>query len=225
VGGSEGTCTPVVGVPHGTDRKACDDKADTDCAKAQCDGKTRDKCEGFKNGGTTSCGADACTEDKRFQKKGACDGAGGCSMPEPKPCTPYVCDVASPTGCKSSCTADTDCVTDYRCDGGVCVQGVKCSEDRLSSIDKSGASKSCSPYRCGSDGKCSTSCGSSDDCAPGTICDTTVKACVILQIEAQEGDGGCSTTPRSSRSFAWAMGLLVALGVVRRRRYPASGSV
>jgi hypothetical protein len=224
VGGSEGTCTPVVGKPH-TGRSTCDDKADTDCAKAQCDGKTRDKCAGFANGGTVSCGVDSCTTDKRFQKKGTCDGVGGCTVPDPKPCTPYVCDATSPTGCKTACTADTDCAADYKCDTGVCIQGAKCSDDLLSSIDKTGTAKACTPYRCGADGKCATSCGSSDDCAPGTVCDDTVKACVVVQDNTagdQGGGCGCEVVGGgSSTSKALGGGMfaaLLALGMARRKR-------
>jgi len=219
VTGSEGTCTPVVGVPHGTDRMACDSKDAKDCAKAQCDGKARDKCDGFVNGGTTSCGTASCTTDKRYQNTGACDGAGKCSMPEPKTCTPYSCDVASPTGCKTTCSADTDCADEYKCEAGACVQGATCSPDHLSSIDKAGASKLCTPYRCGTDGKCATSCATSDDCAPGTTCDPAVKACVVFTAD-EGGDGGCGcrTPSRGSNGGAAAALVFAALAAIRRRR-------
>jgi len=217
--GSEGTCTPVVGVPHGADRMACDVLDAKDCAKAQCDGTTRDKCVGFANGGTTSCGMTSCTSDKRFQAIGACDGAGKCAMPEPKPCTPFACDATASTGCKTTCAADDDCAADFKCEAGACIQGAKCSDDRLSSIDKAGASKNCSPYRCGSDGKCATSCATSDDCAPGTVCDTNVKACIVYTVDDTGGDGGCGcSTPGSDTSpRVYALGALMALALLRRR--------
>ncbi|MBI2392423.1 MAG: hypothetical protein HYV09_22755, partial [Deltaproteobacteria bacterium] len=220
VTGSEGTCTPVVGAPHGSDRKACDDKPEKDCAKAQCDGKARDKCDGFVNGATVSCGAVSCTSDKRFQATGTCNGVGGCSMPEPKACTPYACDATTPTGCKSTCASDDDCAADFKCDGGTCVTGAKCSDDRLSSIDKSGVAKDCRPYRCATDGKCATSCATSDDCAPGTACDPNAKACVVYTGSSEEGDGGCAMGTRGARSSAGSIALILALGALLRRRRP-----
>jgi len=223
VTGSEGTCTPVVGAPHGVDRTACDTLDAKDCAKAQCDGKTRDKCAGFVNAGTTSCGMASCTTDKRFQAVGACDGAGKCAMPEPKNCTPYGCDAAASTGCKSTCATDDDCAADFKCEGGACIQGAKCSDDRSQSIDKAGVGKDCKPYRCGSDGKCATSCATSDDCAAGTTCDPNAKACVIFTVDDSGGDGGCGcATPGSSRSSARAALLLLALVVGYRRRRAGS---
>src|SRR5205085_537118 len=128
VTGSAGTCTAVTGAPQGS-RSACDSLDAKDCAHASCDGVTRDKCVGFANGATTSCGTDACTDDKKLQKKGACDGKGGCAKPDPISCLEYVCD-SSTTACKSSCTSDADCSADYKCDAGTgkCVQGSTCSE-------------------------------------------------------------------------------------------------
>jgi len=218
VSGSEGTCTPVVGLPH-KERTSCDTLDAKDCAKAQCDGKARDKCDGFANGGTTSCGAAACTMDKRYQAIGACDGAGKCAMPEPKPCTPYACDATASTGCKSTCSVDDDCAADFKCEAGACIQGAKCSEDRTKSIDKAGVEKSCSPYRCGSDGKCATSCATSEDCATGTVCDTNVKACVVYTVDDAGGDGGCGcSTPGKGEPRAYLLGALIALAMLRRSR-------
>jgi MYXO-CTERM domain-containing protein len=222
VKGSEGTCTPVVGKPH-TPRSTCDSKADNDCAKAQCDGKARDKCNGFVNAGTVSCGVDSCTTDKRFQKKGTCDGAGGCARPDPKPCTPYVCDATAPSGCKTACVTDADCAESFKCDAGVCVQGAHCSDDQLSSIDKSGTSKLCTPYLCNSDGKCATSCGSSADCVAGSVCDEDVKACIVVQNGAADetsGGCGCETGPGDTshpKTFAGMLAALFALAAVRKR--------
>jgi hypothetical protein len=227
VTGSEGACTPVVGGPHlaGGARVACDDKVATDCAKAQCDGTTRDKCAGFANGASVSCGADACTVDKRFQKHGTCDGAGGCALPDPKPCTPYGCDAASSSGCKSACAIDDDCAAEFKCESGACVQGAHCSDDQLSSIAKSGETKACTPYRCGTDGKCETSCASSADCAPGLLCDDQAKACV-LQSTPTNVDGGCAVgapggTPGDEPTAgggAAALLALLGLGLLRRAR-------
>jgi MYXO-CTERM domain-containing protein len=226
IGGSEGTCTPVVGPPHGTDRIVCDTLDAKDCAKAQCDGKARDKCNGFANGGTTACGMASCTTDKRYQAIGACDGAGKCAMPEPTSCVPWACDATASSGCKSSCATDDDCAADFKCEGGACIQGAKCSEDRSQSIAKTGEAKDCKPYRCGSDGKCATSCATSDDCAPGTACDPNAKACVIYSVDDSGGDGGCGCATPGSQSSprAYVLGALVALAALRRRRSGASSN-
>jgi len=216
--GSEGKCTPATGAPRGS-RATCDSLSTDDCAKRSCDGATRDKCTGFQNGATTSCGADTCTADKRFQKHGNCDGKGGCALPDPKPCTPFACDATASSGCKSSCTVEGDCADGFTCAAGTCIQGSKCSEDGLASIDKTGVSSSCLPYRCGTDGNCLKSCATSDDCAPGVACDTAVKACVAAAPLAEDGGCGCATPGTRDTSgrllaFAAALGLL---GLRRRR--------
>ncbi len=219
VTGSAGVCTPVVGKPRGS-RDVCDTASDTDCAKKSCDGKVRDKCNGFANGGSTSCGTNACTSDKRFQKHGACDGAGGCALPGPSSCSPWACDATASSGCKSSCTGDTECADGFTCKAGACVQGATCSDDGLSSIDKTGTSSPCAPYRCGSDGTCLKQCASSDDCTPSTSCDTTVKACVAAGA-ANDSGGGCATSSTRGTTTPFVVaplfGLLALLGLRRRR--------
>jgi MYXO-CTERM domain-containing protein len=222
VKGSEGTCTPVVGPPHGAARASCDTLDPTDCGKTQCDGKARDKCNGFVNGGTTSCGVVSCTSDKRYQKTGACDGAGKCALPDPVPCNPYACDATAPSGCKATCANDDDCANDFRCEAGKCIQGAQCNEDRSQSTDKKGVTTDCRPYRCGSDGKCASSCATSDDCAAGTTCDPNAKACVLFSADSTDNSGGCGcATPgdsgRAPGSWLW-FATLVGLGAARRRR-------
>ncbi|MGZ3452082.1 MAG: MYXO-CTERM sorting domain-containing protein [Polyangiales bacterium] len=223
VKGSEGACTPVVGPPHST-RAACDSLGDTDCAKAQCNGDARDKCAGFKNGPTTACGMASCTMTKALQKTGGCDGKGSCSMPEPTSCVEYGCDPAVPA-CRTTCTTNDDCATDFVCDkdSSKCVQGAHCNADRTESIDKTGASSPCTPYRCGTDGRCGKQCGTTDDCAPGSVCDSTTLACVVVQTTTADSGGGCGcATPgqgNTGRSVT-ALGLLLAglVGVRRKRR-------
>ncbi len=219
--GSEGSCTPVTGAPHaiGKGRAACDALDAADCAKAACNGAARDKCAGFVNGTTTICGTASCTADKRFQKKGACDGKGGCGYPDPKSCVPYACDVAAPSGCGSTCSTDDQCASGFTCKTGSCVQGATCSDDGLSSIDKSGVSTSCLPYRCGSDGLCSKACASSDDCAPATVCQTDVKACVVPSTESQGGGCNVGEVQGSEGQLGFgAAALTLLLGLARRRR-------
>jgi hypothetical protein len=223
VTGSEGTCTPVHGAPHGTTRAACDSRTADDCAKAMCDGDTRDKCAGFANGTTTACGAAACTPDKKVQKRGACDGHGACAMPEPTSCVKYACD-PSTTACKASCQADADCGDSFKCDvaSGTCVEGATCSADHNSSTDKTGVTVACAPYLCGTDGSCLKACATSEDCVSGTSCDTTTKACVGIQTSTQS-DGGCAVgegagVAGSTRFTGGAVAALGAIAAVLRRR-------
>jgi len=215
--GAAGTCTPILGNPRGA-RTACDALSDTDCAKTTCDGTVRDKCAGYKNGTTTPCGMAACTADKKYQKAGACDGRGACAMPEPQNCTPYVCDLAVSTGCKSSCASDGDCAEGFTCSEGACIQGAKCNADKTASIDKTGNETPCALYRCGTDGKCLTTCTATDQCSPGSVCDPSSKTCVAQTDPANTSDeGGCSygASGRTTGSLAMLMVALVALG--RRR--------
>jgi hypothetical protein len=204
VKGSEGTCTPVTGVPHGVamgTRAVCDALAATDCAKTTCDGATRDKCGGFANGTTTPCGQDDCRADKNLQKHGACDGHGACAMPDPTACVEYACDPTA-KACRTSCTTDADCSSAYKCDtaAGKCIQGASCSGDKLQSIDKTGVARSCAPFLCGSDGNCLNRCGTSDDCVPGTSCDPTTQACVGVVNQTTTSSGGCDASGGSRAS-------------------------
>jgi hypothetical protein len=218
VKGSEGTCTPVTGTPHGG-RSVCDALGATDCAKTACDGATRDKCGGFANGTTTTCGEDACTPDKSLQKHGACDGHGGCAMPDPTSCVEYACDPAAKT-CKSRCAGDTDCGASFKCDtaAGKCVQGASCSDDHSASIDKAGVSTSCAPYLCGTDGSCLKSCATSDDCVSGTSCDTATHACIGIDA-ATQSSGGCDVGGAPSGGGAGlGVAALLGLSVGARRR-------
>jgi hypothetical protein len=230
VKGSEGTCTPVTGAPHGVTagaRTACDALGAIDCAKTTCDGATRDKCGGFANGTTTPCGQDDCRPDKSLQKHGACDGHGACALPDPTACVEYACDPTA-KACHSSCTTDADCNSAYKCDtaSGKCVQGASCSADKTQSIDKAGVATSCAPFLCGTDGTCMKSCATSDDCVPGTSCDPSTRACVgiVNQTNASGGcdasgsGGGASSGAGGLGSTAAMAGIAGLLALVSRRR-------
>ncbi len=214
--GAAGTCTGVTGKPRGT-RAGCDALAETDCSRTTCDGTVRDKCAGFANGTAVSCGASACTADKKYQKAGTCDGAGKCARPEPLPCIPYVCDVTAATGCKSTCATNGDCAEGYTCTGSACVQGATCNAEGTASVDKLGKETPCAPFRCGTDGKCSAVCQTSNDCAGGFVCDPTSTRCVPGDAGGSGGDGGCGLGRAAGRGSPMALLALLAL-IARRRR-------
>jgi len=216
VPGKFGQCSPATGAPHGL-RAKCDDGAGDACRARTCDGAVdTTTCAGYANGPTVECGSATC-DGSAFNSTGTCDGKGACVRSEPRACAPYACDQA---GCRAGCTRDDHCAADFVCVTGTCKPSVaKCSEDRLSSVAKDGATTSCAPYRCGPTGECITQCSSSSDCAPGSVCDTASKVCSALGAGGGEDDGGCAM----GRSGASATGLLwiavaMALGSRARKR-------
>jgi len=109
--GFEGTCTTVDGSPHGG-RPACEGTGP--CA-SNCDGISTDAC--ILPGTGTACTEAHCIDGFSIPP-GSCDGAGGCSVPAPAACEPYLCGADE---CLSACTDDEDCAPDYRCFGAECV--------------------------------------------------------------------------------------------------------
>ena len=220
--GSFGTCTSIIGTPHGT-RTKCD-AGTTTCAAKTCDGKDGTTCAAFV-GTETSCGAASCSS-ATFTAASTCDGSGNCKAPSPQACAPYGCTT---TGCGSSCTAPTDCAPGFTCTSNVCVpsgSAAVCSADGLSSVAKdTGIATPCAPYKCAGDGRCGTSCGTSDDCAAGYNCDTNSKNCVQAAATSTASSGGCSVDNREGSSGVAAVGILtglMALGRVRRRSRTAA---
>jgi hypothetical protein len=66
---------------------------------------------------TTSCRAASCSGGTATAAAN-CDGAGACPTPVTTTCSPYAC---AATACKTTCTADADCVSADYCASGVCV--------------------------------------------------------------------------------------------------------
>lgn len=214
VAGVNGRCLPVDGPPHGT-RTACAAGSGDVCAALACDGLAdRTKCTAFKNGPTVACGAAKCENDS-FIGPGACSGKGECTRPLPSRCTPYAC---AETGCRTSCTNDSECAATFFCDAGVCKpKDAVCSDDLLTSKPRLGGEVACAPYKCdAARGTCRSACDSSDQCAPGRTCDTASKTCVAPPA-APEDDGGCAVR-RSSPSRGLAAAFLALAWFARRRR-------
>src|SRR5690606_8974751 len=124
VEGFEGTCTAVLGAPHG-DRAACD--SDGTVCGGFCDGELREACA--YPGGDTLCGAPSCADGVAVLPA-YCDGAGACPEPEEQPCAPYVCGADA---CLGDCASDLDCADGQYCSAGICVDekenGESCSAD------------------------------------------------------------------------------------------------
>jgi MYXO-CTERM domain-containing protein len=99
VAGSEGSCMPVTGAPHGS-REAC---ALSACA---CDGTNTDRCT--NNG--AECTIGVCADDHTLHNP---DGS-------TSDCTPYKCSASG--ACAAACTSVDDCVAPNICDpSGKCI--------------------------------------------------------------------------------------------------------
>jgi len=218
VDGSKGTCTGVVGAPHGS-RPACADGGPDVCRALACNGaKDSTKCT-YVNGSKTSCGAGSCVGDV-LHPPPTCDGAGACVTTAPEStCAPYGC---LPTGCRTRCSTNAECAAGFACSSGTCVAAglTICSADGLSSIGKDGTTTSCAPYRCGKSGECVTHCTVSTDCVTGLVCDG--ESCVPPReptASPTTNNGGCSMSQQTSTGgLSMLATIVVLLGARLRRR-------
>jgi len=215
VPGLLGKCAAVTGAPHGK-RAAC--VGGGPCG-GSCDGKTAASCT-FPDART------ACDKGCSDAALSTCDGKGGCQPP--RACSGNLtCESASK--CRTSCSADADCLAGFRCKNGGCVAARrKCSEDGKESIDTvDGSSIACAPYQCDSaTSACRKSCEVSSDCAAGFSCDPGTKTC-IATVAAADDPGGCSvgavrSTSKGSGLLPVIAGLWMAARRVRRSKGRAS---
>jgi len=120
--GTVGTCTTVVGKPHGS-RSACAGDG-SDCGQRACDGVDATKCN-FPTA-TKPCGVAACTSGIETHV-GKCDGAGKCDDVA-KPCGAFKCGLIA---CGTSCLLSSECADGYYCKASTCVPleglGTPCS--------------------------------------------------------------------------------------------------
>ncbi len=170
------------------------------CCDSACDGACQSctlpwapgKCslEPYGTDKKNACGAaGACV--------GTCDGKGGCvAAGAGTQCAPATC-----TG-PSTGTAAAYCAS----------QGAACDSTALVAFD-------CAPYACEPAlGACRTSCATSEQCAPGFLCDPASKICAPAP--AAEDDGGCAMGAGRGdwASLGFVAVALAALGRARRRR-------
>src|SRR5262249_33761418 len=144
-------------------------------------------------GKETICAPATCGDaNDQLLAAATCDGAGACTKPAASSCSPFACDPKG--GCRTSCTSTADCASGFTCHGSACeAPKAACSEDGRSLVDSEGRSASCTPLRC-RDGACLLTCTSTDDCAPGTICNGS--ACIAApttDAAAAESSSGCGT--------------------------------
>jgi N-acetylneuraminic acid mutarotase len=184
VGGSAGTCLPVVGAPHAA-RTSC---TGTGTCKAQCDGSNRIAC-GAPPGTSTVCAAASCTAGMATPTS-YCNGIGACSPETASSCGAYVCGGSA---CKSNCTSISDCASGFFCSAASCVpklaNGAACTLGTMCTSGSCVDGVCCSSSSCASglkcnakgDGTCSkplgvtcaadTECGSGK-CVDGLCCDS-----------------------------------------------------
>jgi len=209
-----GKCVPVSGPPHGA-RPKCDTGGTDPCAARACDGaKDATKCVGYVSGSTAVCKAPSCI-GSTFIGPSTCDGAGGCATPKEIVCDPYAC---AETGCKSTCTADTDCLKGYTCKGGSCTAtDAECINGGAQSKAKDGKVTDCTPYRCNASQECGKACATSGDCLAGFVCDTPSKTCIDPNA-GTGSSGGCQTGHGDAQGGAAAILALALVLSTRRRR-------
>jgi hypothetical protein len=213
VAGSLGTCTAVVGKPHGARTQCPDGGALEPCAAASCDGAARTACAKLA-GADVVCGEDACMDGQAIAK-GRCDGAGACAATAVSDCGAFAC---GPTACLTTCASKDDCAPNNRCDAlGNCTATAHCASVHvLEAAD--GTLTDCSPFLCEESGACKTSCSKSDDCVAGLLC--ADGKCVEAPT-ATSASGGCSQSPTRTEgepTWAWLAVGLVAMAMARGRR-------
>ncbi|MFO0569247.1 MAG: kelch repeat-containing protein [Polyangiaceae bacterium] len=218
VKGSEGTCTAVVGDPHGA-RPACPAGSASDpCKEASCDGADRTTCAAFV-GSLVACRQADC-QDGVATLSAVCDGKGACPAAQTKNCEPFTCGALE---CATECSSDAACAPGYRCDlsSQKCVAGASC-QDEHTSVAIDGTPTDCSPFKCASSGSCAESCTSADDCLSPYVCDEN-KQCVKAPSEGSDDSGcGCRAAGREGASHAGWVSLVawLALARFRGRRTP-----
>src|SRR5262249_7303431 len=103
----------------------------------------------------TTCVAASCTGSTLTSAR-ACNGTGTCQAATTSMCDPFTCGTGA---CKTTCTADTDCVAPNICMGGVCT-------------------KRPTATACAANGDCASGiCAQSICCA--TTCTATCKSCAL----------------------------------------------
>ncbi len=132
-------------------------------------------------GGTgVPCGTATCS-GSTFTPISHCNGSGGCAAPTSSGCSPYVCGT---NACKTSCTADADCVAPYTCQG-------------------SSSTKSCALKPNGQTCAGASQC-ISGFCTDGVCCGSS--ACGTCQACNVNGLGSCAPIPAGTAAPAGQCG-------------------
>ena len=200
-----GTCTAVIGAPHGS-RPAC--AGDVQCGGA-CDGSSRESCA-YDDSSVACEDGLTCTTDDRCDGAGACVGGARNPCDDGDPCTSDSCDDLA-----DACDHD---------DGGGCAIGGACVAP--GALDPTNGCRACQPLvsrtryalrevgaSCDDGLYCTVgdSCGASGDCLAGEAlvcddgvecttdeCDEATDTCVSTASAVCAGDDAGHTGPLTS---------------------------
>jgi MYXO-CTERM domain-containing protein len=218
-----GTCSPIVGKPHGV-RPACDPGTPDDvCSARACDGEQdTNSCVGYV-GAETTCRDQTCADGVETFSA-TCDGSGTCGPAGPaktKKCEPYVCQG---DGCGAApCADDKDCASKFRCDAVKkdCVPRdvASCDGDHVIG-NPDGTTTDCAPFKC-EGSVCKDSCASVDDCVSGFVCDAA-SHCISASSSGSSPSGcGCRAAGGGTEKTPLLL-LLLGLTAAARRRHGSS---
>jgi MYXO-CTERM domain-containing protein len=217
-----GTCSPIVGQPHGI-RPACDaGTAEDVCSARACDGEQDNtSCVGYV-GPDVTCREESCSDGVETFSA-SCDKAGACGALKTKKCEPYVC---SGTACGTApCTSDMDCAPKFRCDAKKqdCVpkDAASCDGDHVIT-NPDGTTSDCSPFKC-EGSVCKDTCASVKDCVSGYVCNGSGVCAAPSSGPADSGGCGCRITSREHGDAPLGLALLAVTAAVLRRRRRAPG--
>ena len=215
VPGSAGTCSAVVGAPHGG-RSAC--ASDGSACGGSCDGSSRAACAYPVD--STVCRAGSCTAGVATLEA-RCAGTGGCPPLQTQACGAFTC---GPSACLGTCSVDGECAGGAWCSGGVCTQkgdpgaacgasnqcatgfcadGVCCDKacrGQCEACDVPGFAGTCSPVA-GPPRGTRPACASDATVCAGTCDGTSTAACAYpgaaTACRAASCSGGTATLPGS----------------------------
>jgi hypothetical protein len=238
ISGSPGNCANVPASslePHGL------------CATNPPCGNTG-ACDGAGHcqlGGTSvACGAATCS-GSTFTPLSHCNGSGACAAPTTSSCSPYTCTTSS---CKTSCTADSDCVAPYTCQGtgstkscalkpnsqacasgnqcisGFCTDGVCCGSGpcgTCQACNVNGAG-SCAPIPAGTAAPAGQ-CGGNGTCGNTGTCSGT-GACTQASTGVACGAASCTGTTFTPTAFCTGSGACATVSTSSCAPYKCSST-
>ncbi|AGP36861.1 hypothetical protein [Sorangium cellulosum] len=233
-----GRCTPVGTdlnheAPHPNEggtfrREAC--PGEGACA-GYCGGHSDAMCRFPADGAVArtsvcSCPDEGCAIGPATLTRFFCDGDGREKAPVVERCGGenggFKCEDES--ACKTSCASDADCIKDFICSDGVCIDleevGPRCDGEHT--LRAAGGDTDCTPYRCPpGGGACASPCRSVADCVDGMVCDLA-NQCVPQLDPSQVPSCSCgvvgASTERAPALASVLLGAAAALAGLRRRQ-------
>jgi hypothetical protein len=166
---------------------------------------------------TTSCRAASCATGTATAAAN-CNGAGACPTAVTSACTPFICGA---TACKTTCAADTDCVSGDFCSGTACT-AKKTTGSACTTASQCTSAACVDGFCCNSacTGACTACSNAKTGAANGTCAGTTAGATDTRCVAAPpcgntgtcSGSGSCAVAPAttSCRAASCASGVATA---------------